>query len=353
MAALTAIFAAAQPIPANNPNVCTWPGVYCCTGSAVTVLDLSYNVNTIEHPPTPHLCNHTARERGEKFPATLSDSIGQLTGLTDLNAKGLWLAGSVPRSFSQLTEMQNLNLSHNCFVGPLLDAIFCMPALISVIAGQNVFTSELRQGPAAYAADKLSTMDFGSNRLSGPIPAALAKLPSPDVSLYLYSNRLTGNIPPALLQRVFALNASGNRLTGNFNTTGFGESVTGIDVSDNLFSGSFPHIVCHQSNLATIFSHNRLRGAVPTNCFKSGSSFPKCIFLSHNNFSGSLQPFSNLPTDITALNLRFNKFKGSIPPRLASLPQLQYLDLRANALRGEVDWKTGDSTKLVVKTIYC
>ncbi|CAI5477039.1 unnamed protein product [Closterium sp. Yama58-4] len=129
------------------------------------------------------------------------------------------------------------------------------------------------------------------------------------------------------LQRRF-----GNLLTGNFNSIRFGERVWDIDVSHNLFSGSFPRIVCGRSSVATDFSHNRLTGAVPANCFKSRSSFPKGLFLSHNSFSGSLQPFSKLPTDITALDLGFNKFTGSIPPRLASLPRLKYLDLGANAL---------------------
>ncbi|CAI5477030.1 unnamed protein product [Closterium sp. Yama58-4] len=359
-AALKAVYAAALiPIPTDQ-DACTWYGVSCCTGNTVTILDLSYNYNNsnpVEHPPTPRLCNRTAREPGKKFPATLSDSIGQLTGLTDLRLKGLWLAGSVPISLYRLTKMQNLDLSHNCFAGPLPAAIFRMPALISVIAGQNFFSGGLPQNPAAYAAAELSTMDFGSNRLSGRIPAALATLPSRDMALYLYSNRLTGSIPPALLQRVFALylsqnrlsgdlsgqkimsyafSASGNRLTGNFNSIGFGQSVTGIDVSDNLFSGSFPKIVCHRSNLAFNFSHNRLTGAVPADCFNSASSFPKGLFLSHNNFSGSLQPFSNLPTDITALDLGPNRFTGRIPQRLASLLQLTYLNLGANALTGPI-----------------
>ncbi|CAI5507903.1 unnamed protein product, partial [Closterium sp. Naga37s-1] len=121
-------------------------------------------------------------------------------------------------------------------------------------------------------------------------------------------------------------------LTGNFNSISFGKDVLGIDVSHNLFSGTFPRIVCHRSNLATNFSDNRLTGAVPADCFKSRSYFPNGLFLSHNKFSGSLQPFANLPTDITALDLGFNKFTGSIPPRLTVLPRLKYLDLGANAL---------------------
>ncbi|CAI7904651.1 unnamed protein product [Closterium sp. NIES-54] len=62
--------------------------------------------------------------------------------------------------------------------------------------------------------------------------------------------------------------------------------------------------------------------------------FSEDIKLSHNNFSGSLQPFSKLPTYITTLDLRFNKFTGSIP-RCLTRPQLNYLDLQANALTGE------------------
>ncbi|CAI7774607.1 unnamed protein product, partial [Closterium sp. NIES-54] len=125
----------------------------------------------------------------QKFPATLSDSIGQLTGLVELTLKSLWLASSFLRSFSQLKQMRSLDLSYNYFASPL-PVIFNLPKLTNVNAVQNFFSGGLPQRPAAYTTAMLSFVNLAINRLSGPIPAALATLPSLE-TLTLYVNRLS------------------------------------------------------------------------------------------------------------------------------------------------------------------
>ncbi|CAI5477033.1 unnamed protein product [Closterium sp. Yama58-4] len=359
-AALKAIFTAALlPIPANKPNACAWPGVICAANGAVVGLNLTSTVSRLLLPPTPRLCNRTAREPGGKFPATLSESIGELTDLTVLYMYNLWLAGALPRSLSRLTKLSNLDFQDNCFTGPLPVAFFSLPNLYSLTASRNFFSGGIPQRAASYAAmNSLAILDLGINWLSGPIPAALATLPMLQTVL-LNTNRLTGNIPPALLKlelsalvldwnrlsgdlsgqqiKASLIGLSRNRLTGNFNTIRFSEFLTFIDVSENLFSGSFPQILCRSGSLSGAdFSRNRLTGTVPANCFKSGSIMQLALFLSHNSFSGSLQAFANLPKDIAAVDLGFNKFTGGIPQRLTTLPQLNYLDLGGNALTGPI-----------------
>ncbi|GJP46843.1 hypothetical protein CLOM_g6097 [Closterium sp. NIES-68] len=361
MAALTAIFTAAQlPIPPNKPNACTWPGVTCAVDGAVIGLNLTSSVSRLLLPRTPRLCNSTARERGGKFPPTLSASIGQLTDLIDLRAANLWLAGSVPQSLSRLTKLQSLDLQDNCFAGPLPFAFFRLPYLFTLRTSRNFFSGGLPQRPVAYATmTSLAVLDLGINLLSGPIPAALATLPMLWV-LLLNSNGFSGEIPPALLgkqmsalvldqnrlsgdlsgQQIKAsfIGFSGNRLAGNFNQIRFSESVSFIDVSDNLFSGTFPQLLCSSSGSleSADFSRNRLTGAVPANCFKPANRVLLALFLSRNNFSGSLQPFSSLPKSIVAVDLAFNKFTGIIPQGLTTLPQLNNLNLGANSLTGPI-----------------
>ncbi|CAI5459248.1 unnamed protein product [Closterium sp. Yama58-4] len=200
----------------------------------------------------------------------------------------------------------------------------------------------------------LGDLDLGINWLSGPIPAALATLPMLQ-GLLLNTNRLSGEIPPALLKKELValvldrnrlsgdlsgqqikaalIGLSRNKLTGNFNKIRFNDFLDFIDVSENLFSGTFPQILCRSGNLGiAYFSHNRLTGAVPANCFKTANPMQLGLFLSHNNLSGSLQPFSNLPKDIVVVDLGFNKFTGKIPQALTTLPRLYDLDLGANSL---------------------
>ncbi|GJP84165.1 hypothetical protein CLOP_g14253 [Closterium sp. NIES-67] len=358
-AALAAIFAAAQlPIPANKPNACAWPGVQCADNGAVEGLFLSGS--PLSHPPTPRLCNRTAREPGGKAPAILAASIGQLTDLTILALTNLWLAGSVPRSLSWLTKLGSLDLSGNCFTGSLPIAFFRMPNISYVRAATNFFAGGLPQRPAAYAAMKgLRGFDLRDNRLSGPIPGALATLPNFE-ELILDRNRLSGIIPPALLKKQLSflsvrenrlsgdlsgqqIMASGidftrNRLTGNLDTIEFDPWVSFIYVSENLFSGSFPEILCSEMSNVQVadFSHNRLTGVVPVNCFNSATQGLRQLWLDHNNFSGSLKPFTRLSESITFVDLGFNKFSGRIPQGLATLSSLTYLDLGANSLTGPI-----------------
>ncbi|CAI7734482.1 unnamed protein product [Closterium sp. NIES-54] len=282
------------------------------------------------------------------------------------------LVGSFSRSFTRFTRIEYLEMSENCFAGPLPLAIFRMPSLTDVNAVKKIFSGGLPRRPAVYsAAASLASLDLVKNRLSGPIPAAFAKVPSLRL-LSLYSNRLSGNIPPVLLQKYIIdlggnqlsgdlsgqqimsreFHFSGNRLTRNFNTIRFTQDLKVINVSDNLFSGSFPQIVCDRSGeVKTDFSRNRLTGAVPANCFKYGF-FLEDIKLSHNNFSGSLQPFLKLPTYITALDLGLNKFTGSIPRGL-TCPQLKYLDLQTNALTGPIPAFCKGKQPLTFRNLAC
>ncbi|CAI7856592.1 unnamed protein product, partial [Closterium sp. NIES-54] len=230
------------------------------------------------------------------------------------------------------------------------------PGLRTLSATRNFFSGGLPQRAASYAAmTSLEILDLGINYLSGPIPAALAMLPILQ-SLTLDANRLSGKIPPALLKNDLTdlsldwnqlsgdlrrqqinpafIGLSRNRLAGNFNTIRFNEYLSFINVSENSFSGSFPHILCRSGSLLSAdLSHNRLTGTVPANCFKSASNILD-LFLSHNNFTGGIpQSLTALP-QLIYLDLGANALTGPIPTFCKTKQQLIYLNLASNALSG-------------------
>ncbi|OQY26418.1 MAG: hypothetical protein B6244_13670, partial [Candidatus Cloacimonetes bacterium 4572_55] len=155
----------------------------------------------------------------------------------------------------------------------------------------------------------VTTLDLGSNSLSGSIPPEIGNLTSLTY-LYLYSNELSGSIPTEIgnLTSLTSLNLLGNSLSGSIPPEiGNLTSLTYLNLYSNSLSGSIPPEI---GNLTSLTS----------------------LYLSSNSLSGSIPPEIGNLTSLTWLVLPNNSLSGSIPPEIGNLTSLTYLYLGYNML---------------------
>ncbi|ONK67932.1 uncharacterized protein A4U43_C05F5360 [Asparagus officinalis] len=137
------------------------------------------------------------------------------------------------------------------------------------------------------------------------------------------------------------------KLSGSlFNLT----SLQTLDLSDNLFEGSFPQ--SGFENLAKLtyldLSNNSFEGSFPQSGFENLTQLTH-LDLSGNNFEGSFPQsgFENL-TQLTYLDLSSNSFEGSFPQSgFENLTQLTHLDLYLTEFSGQVPIGISHLTNLI------
>ncbi|KAM4080307.1 hypothetical protein ACJW30_11G004900 [Castanea mollissima] len=117
---------------------------------------------------------------------------------------------------------------------------------------------------------------------------------------------LYGSIPPEIgsVSKLTHLNLSGNFLLGSLTELVF------LDFSVNNFVGSIPLFYeCYSLEI---------------------------LFLSHNQFYGSIPPRLSYSYNLTTIDLSHNLFSGKIPRTLGNLSSLQHLDLSFNIFTGNI-----------------
>lgn len=136
-------------------------------------------------------------------------SIHRITTLTMLDLSGNELSGKVP-DLSSLTSLHMLDLSKNKFDSKLPN----MPKwLLMAFLSNNSFSGEI---PKHYSQlDQLQHLDMSFNSISGTPPAALFSLPNISY-LNLASNMLSGSLPNHLTcgSELGFVDISNNNLTG-------------------------------------------------------------------------------------------------------------------------------------------
>ncbi|KAF7032037.1 hypothetical protein CFC21_043265 [Triticum aestivum] len=94
-------------------------------------------------------------------------------------------------------------------------------------------------------------------------------------------------------------------------------SVTGLDLSNNNFSGPIPQDISRQVPYLTSLdlSYNSFLGSIPQNI--SNMTYLNVLFLQHNQLSGQIPPQFDLLARLTAFNVAENLLSGPIPSLLA------------------------------------
>ncbi len=211
--------------------------------------------------------------------------------VTQLDFPGNNLAGPLPATIGDLTNLTELDLTSNRLSGPL-------PKEIGNLTN-------------------LAFLYLLNNRLNGTIPTEIGKLANL-LRLDLRANQFTGFIPAEMgnlinLQAVFLSN---NLLSGPIAMSlGNLTNLTTLQLENNVFTGAIPAAIGNLVNLRfLLLSGNQLTGAVPNN-FINLSSLESLGL--HHNLLTDLPDLSMLPL-LSSLEIQNNKFTfEDIEPNLA------------------------------------
>lgn len=135
----------------------------------------------------------------------------------DLHSNGLW--GDIQDFFSELRNVDYVDLSYNMFSGSLSMEVTNISSLANTVSYVNLSNNELSGG--FFTDDTISlfrnlrVLDLGGNQLTGQLPS-FGSLPNLRV-LRLGNNQLFGLIPEELLETsvpLQELDLSGNGFSG-------------------------------------------------------------------------------------------------------------------------------------------
>lgn len=228
----------------------------------------------------------------------LDGALGCLSSLVELTLVPGFVAGSIPETLGQCTELQFVGMSKNLLSGTI--------------------------PPCLGALQKLQTLDLSFNKLVGAIPRDIGQLPILS-NLILCHNKLIGSIPtfkPTLTR----LDLKHNKLSGSLPS--LPTSLQYLSLSNNKLNGNIEKLSSLQRLSYLDLSFNQFSGSIPSILF----SFPlMSLQMQRNSFSGPIAP--QVQVNIPTVDLSYNLLTGQVSPLLA---YVQSLYLNDNHLTGAV-----------------
>jgi Leucine-rich repeat (LRR) protein len=299
----------------TNPNPCIdeWQGVTCSQVLSdgymhVTALDLN----------------------AYGLAGSIPDSVGQLTQLVRLFLSLNLLSGSIPDSIGQLTQLATLNLNANLLSGSLPDSFQQLTQLVSALLGTNQLSGTIPDFLPQLTQLQELYLDY--NRLTGTIPSSFGQI-APLMWLDVRYNELSGPIPESLQQLTLltVLYLGDNHLTGTIPASlGSLTEVKLLDLSFNQLLGTLPQSLQQLEQLTELdIGSNQLTGTI------SWLSHAEKLSLGANQLTGSLPELGQFG-ELSVLDVQGNYLTGTIPLSIANLTVLTALSVGRNLLTGVI-----------------
>ncbi|CAL5391016.1 unnamed protein product [Camellia sinensis] len=347
------------------------------------VLDVSSNGYLTGHLPEFHPSSPLQHLMlsDTSFSGKLSDSIGNLNFLNQLDFSGCYFSGSLPASLGNLTQLNYVSLSSNKFnVGTLqlfskltklielflrdinlygsVSVLSNLTQLISLDLSSNRLSGEITH---LTNVTHLIMLDLSINQLRSPTPWSFSKLKNLQI-LYLSFNNLRGLDLEIflMLKHLTLLDLSGNKLTVPTKRTS-NNTLNKLNVlelnSCNLME--FPNFLRFQDKLyALSLAENKIHGKIPAWMLNTSVETLAWIRLRNNFLTGFEQhpdilPWDNLvglelsynrlqgrlpipPLSTSFYSVSYNRLIGELPPLICRLSSLYVLNLSNNNLTGTI-----------------
>ncbi|KAJ4959127.1 hypothetical protein NE237_026238 [Protea cynaroides] len=311
--------------PPGKILACSWSGITCTKNSSMIVgLDLS---------------------RKNLSGAISGKHIKLLSNLVDLNLSHNSFSGQLPPEVFNLTDLRSLDISRNDFSGHFPAGVSAVKHLVLLDGFSNSFSGLLP--PEVAQLDSLKVLNLAGSYFEGPIPSDYGSFKSLEF-LHLAGNLLNGEIPPELgkLKTITHMEIGYNSYQGSIPwQLGNMSELQYLDIAEANLSGPIPNHLCNLTNLQSLFLfRNWLTGSIPEE-FGNISSLVN-LDLSDNRISGSIpDSFASLK-NLRLLSLMYNDMMGSVPEGIAELPLLESLLIWNNLFSGPLPQSLGRNSKL-------
>ncbi|KAL0347521.1 UNVERIFIED_CONTAM: putative leucine-rich repeat receptor-like protein kinase IMK3 [Sesamum calycinum] len=198
----------------------------------------------------------------------ISEKIGQLQALRRLSLHDNVLLGPVPTSLGFLPHLRGVYLFNNRLAGsipPSIASLSNLTMLEELNLSHNQIAGRIPDELGSLA--RLNSLDLSNNAISGSFPESLSKLSSL-VTVNLKNNNLESQIPESIekLGNLSVLDLSNNKFKGQIpDSIGNITSITSLHLSENNLTGEIPISLVNLQNLSSFdVSYNNLSGIVPS-----------------------------------------------------------------------------------------
>ncbi|KAL9360937.1 hypothetical protein Peur_049060 [Populus x canadensis] len=196
-------------------------------------------------------------------------------------------------------------------------------------------------------------LDLSHMNLTGHVSDDIQRLESL-TSLNLCCNGFSSSLTKAIsnLTSLKDIDVSQNLFIGSF-PVGLGRAagLTLLNASSNNFSGIIPEDLGNATSLETLdLRGSFFEGSIP----KSFRNLRKLKFLglSGNSLTGQLPAELGLLSSLEKIIIGYNEFEGGIPAEFGNLTNLKYLDLAIGNLSGEIPAELGRLKALETVFLY-
>ncbi|XP_057724877.1 receptor-like protein 35 [Arachis stenosperma] len=330
----------------NGTDCCSWMGVTCHSVSGHVIgLDLSCGAPVGNMNPNStlfHLTHLQTLNLAFNFfnYSPFSSQFGRFVSLTHLNLSHCEFKGEIPSQISHLSKLQSLDFSWND--GLMWKETTWKRMLQNATALREIILDGTDMSSISLTTNPLSnwSFSFSSVTLSLPYTGISGNLTSHILCLpNLYELQLSNiqvHVPKLNCSASLSfLDLSWCQFPGSQIHDSFSNltHLTSLYLSENEFNGSIPSLLSNLQHLTHLdLSWNAFTGSFPS--FLSNLHHLVYLDLSWNKLSGQIPNAFGRLTNLQSLHLSCNKFQRKLPSSLFALTQLSSLDCSHNEIEG-------------------